>query len=69
MPPGTNRRSLPPKLSPTALPQTHILDVTMLLEQLRQSRDQITGRRLDVVSEHELNRHIRDAVLHVAMDQ
>lgn len=29
---------------------------------------EITGRRLDVVPEHELNRHIRDAVLREAVD-
>lgn len=29
---------------------------------------EITGRRLDVIPEHELNRHIRDAVLKEAVD-
>ncbi|HET6587831.1 MAG TPA: nucleotidyltransferase family protein [Oleiagrimonas sp.] len=29
---------------------------------------EITGRRLDVVPEHELNRHLRDAVLKEAVD-
>ena len=29
---------------------------------------EITGRRLDVIPEHELNRHMRDAVLKEAVD-
>lgn len=29
---------------------------------------EITGRRLDVIPEHELNRHMREAVLHEAVD-
>jgi predicted nucleotidyltransferase len=29
---------------------------------------EITGRRLDLIPEHELNRHIRDAVLREAVD-
>jgi predicted nucleotidyltransferase len=35
---------------------------------LQQRLTEITGRRLDVVTEHELNRHIRDAVLREALD-
>ncbi|MHB1272259.1 MAG: nucleotidyltransferase family protein [Rhodanobacter sp.] len=29
---------------------------------------EITGRRLDIVPEHELNRHLREAVLNEAVD-
>ncbi|MBN8713781.1 MAG: nucleotidyltransferase domain-containing protein [Xanthomonadales bacterium] len=35
---------------------------------LQRRLTEITGRRLDVVPEHELNRHIRDAVLREAVD-
>jgi len=35
---------------------------------LQQRLTEITGRRLDVAPEHELNRHIRDAVLREAVD-
>lgn len=35
---------------------------------LQQRLTEITGRRLDVVPEHELNRHIRAAVLREAVD-
>lgn len=35
---------------------------------LQQRLTEITGRRLDVVPEHELNPHIRDAVLSEAVD-
>ncbi|MDE2308169.1 MAG: nucleotidyltransferase domain-containing protein [Xanthomonadaceae bacterium] len=29
---------------------------------------EITGRRLDIIPEHELNRHLREAVLNEAVD-
>jgi predicted nucleotidyltransferase len=51
---------------PVDLPRGY--DLVTQRNPFQQRLTEITGHRLDVVPEHELNRHIRDAVLREAVD-